>query len=112
MNKLELKHLAPYLTYDLPMADSVGNKIDWQLNASNIASALIHKCKPLLRPLSDLTKDELYKFSVNFRMYYQRSDFDFNMMIVSDYNLALSMHFDVFGLIPQNLAIDLNTLKN
>ena len=54
--KLKLKHLATYLPYELMIINSVNKKMELTIeylhywNESNI------ECKPILRPLSDLTK--------------------------------------------------------
>ena len=63
---------------------------------------------PILRPLESLTAEELKLFSSNFRMYYQREDLNVDLMIVKDYNLALSLHLDLFGLIEAGLAANKN----
>lgn len=63
MEKLELKHLAPYLPYGLKVT-----KEDWRrifkldiygttLNCVGIEFVLNRQAKPILRPLSDLTKE-------------------------------------------------------
>ncbi len=61
MEKLELKHIAPYLPYKLivrqtgqfeqPMAD------EFIMTVDNIDIVYANHIKPLLRPLSDLTKE-------------------------------------------------------
>ena len=71
--KLELKHITPYLPYDLQVKcyDNV-----WSVEAfrkgvslflmddSALTSADLSDVKPILRPLSSITKEEAYEFGV------------------------------------------------
>jgi hypothetical protein len=117
--ELELKHIILYSIGGLTlMADGEVEceleGFDFHERNTIIAERINYKLsevKPILRTLESLTKDELDEFSVNFRMYYQRDDFDVNLMIVKDYNLALELNLDLFGLIESGLAIDLNTIN-
>lgn len=76
--KLELKHIAPYLPYDLPMAYIIRGKIVeiGDLNKVFIYRDATHPIryginyndaehewmfKPILRPISSMTKEEAYK---------------------------------------------------
>ena len=121
MEKLELKHLAPYLPYGLKGKwDTVIASSIWELdceilepdytNLKNPVYSYFGKnpCMPILRPLSDLTtnafvfkKDlehiKIHKEVITMRYY------------VVEY--LFQNHYDVFGLIEQKLAIDINTLK-
>ena len=70
--KLELKHLAPYLPYGLKCkwnqskpfelkglqhgSDSVNNEM-WIWKDKTYFIGYLYECKPILRPLSDLTED-------------------------------------------------------
>ena len=57
--KLELKHLAPYLPYELQMYCETMNGCEtfkWTLQPNNIDDVLGFQNKPILRPLSDLQK--------------------------------------------------------
>lgn len=77
------------------------------------------KCiKPILRPLSDLTKE----IEIEGKKFVPSDIIDSNCLrwlLVSDiseiklhtYNKLLEWHFDVFGLIGKGLAINMNTLK-
>ena len=105
--KLELKHLAPYLPYGLDMLyesifeEKPFNSID-KLETHNIGMCLVGGFKPILRPLSDLTKwgiDDLFKIK------------DYKEMTYEDVRWMFELHFDVFGLIEKGLAIDINTLE-
>lgn len=57
--KLELKHLAAYLPYELKMyyETLLGVKRHWILRCGTISEAIVYQNKPILRPLSDLTKE-------------------------------------------------------
>jgi len=71
--ELELKHITPYLPYELKVdyngkvwyTDSVilYNRVVL-LNEDASTSASICEVKPILRPLSSMTKEEAYKFGV------------------------------------------------
>ena len=110
--KLELKHLAPYLPYGLNgMID--GKRVVF--HSDNIWVFTLN-AKPILRPLSDLSKDMLSK-------YYKHLMADDLDKIIEDtiawplnqsYTFTqklLEWHFDIFWLIEKNLAIDINTIK-
>ena len=128
---LTIKHLAPYLPYglrvivikDYSTGDGfwvmAGNEMDIDLN--NIMFQSKHY-KPILRPLSDLIKEiEINgeKFVPNNKL----NDMYGQSLITHDYlHLVLPIicepyilvrqlfewHFDVFGLIKQGLAVDIN----
>lgn len=82
------------------------------------------KAKPILRPLSDLTKEIEHngeKFvpmveysSLRFEEIsnYKGGQNVLNFIQVREYKLLLEMHFDVFGLIDKGLAIDISTLND
>lgn len=57
--KLELKHLAPYLPYELKIAIEVAilETDSINLNLENISDLLLYQRKPVLRPLDDLVKE-------------------------------------------------------
>lgn len=149
--KLELKHLAPYLPYELKVkASSDIYKVDGVdiSDQTIIAYELeemwlpMRSCKPILRPLSDLTKLEeglISEHSINmlieekFKMEYgvfshYKGDLEFQIegdssqgydsaktisFEVTEFvrNELLKAHYDIFGLIEEGLAIDINTLK-
>jgi len=130
--KLELKHLSPYLDTNFYFT-YMGKKLlckgiysikgVWYLKAIGGVYEL-NECKPILRPLSDLTKEiintecgnpiYLDMFDNVDRNILELSDLytynDINSISVNGYNYLLENHFDVFGLIPKGLAIDINTL--
>ena len=120
--KLELKHLAPYLPYGLKFIDiPEGWNQQRELNTHTI-DWLLTDGKPILRPLSDLTKSELIElrfdegndtllWSANnvesykdFIQFYE-TDLTYSVLV-----WAYKKHLDVFGLIEKGLAIDINTI--
>ena len=124
--KLELKHLAPYLPYGLkcsihselfpnPILTGI-NGIFAYLNyhGANL-SFEIEKIKPILRPLSDyadIDSDALCDINCDMSDQIQISEFaskriSLSAISVSAYNICLSNHIDVFGLIDQGLALPL-----
>tara|TARA_R110000851_G_scaffold168032_1_gene313859 strand:- start:127 stop:573 length:447 start_codon:yes stop_codon:yes gene_type:complete len=128
--KLELKHLAPYLPYELKIYESsyFNNGIKTlglgQASRSEVSIiGVLHlqkgrskvnkdyyndRYKPILKPLSDLTEE--YSNSCN----YSHKDFKWEIInkniSVLVWDSLLKNHFDVFGLIDAGLAIDINTL--
>ena len=120
--KLELKHLAPYLPYGLKFKDiPKGYNKDRLLNIVSFEWCLSNG-KPILRPLSDLTKEIKVNgnlFTPNHHPLFKifiSADMDWfidNCPFFVDYGQVqklLEWHFDVFGLIDAGLAIDKNTL--
>ena len=143
--KLELKNLAPYLPYGLNILYWNGLakehiEILQVLHYENRHVLGSEKHKPILRPLSDLTKEINYGLSTYaFTYLFEIGDcdgcvFEFehgniktikaleNISKYNSYNdinylpnavvnMMYEHHFDVFGLIEKGLAIDINTLK-
>jgi hypothetical protein len=143
--ELEVKHLSPYLHYNLKFVFSniqnptlsyhlvsvgkiqCGHTLNLKEN-TEIYYVQKKYIKPILRPLSDLTKEievNGEKF-VPFKWFnFINSDIDFETQIIalsndirwlnSTYYVIIEKlfewHFDVFGLIEKGLAIDINTLK-
>jgi len=136
--KLELKHLAGYLPYGLDFIryeameiDRIGNQVIWsegkypfktQLNAVTLNQFNYTTSKPILRPLSNLTKEiELNgekflpyvksNYTLNCFNQMQRNGFEKNIWSYELTQILLEWHFDIYGLIESGLAIDINTLK-
>lgn len=136
MEKLELKHIAPYLPYGLK-AISVNTKevrtvtlLHFTYDANTVGhnhliyhGLLIDKHIPILRPLSNLKEEHLIDF-------YPFTSSDLELIDINEwieelihmikgndkfqlmqFNLLFEWHFDVFGLIDKGLAIDINTLN-
>ena len=137
--KLEIKHLAPYLPYDIGCVIPLGYHRTLDVNILQIMiKENFFKCYLKLRPLSDLTKeiehngerfvpiDELWGQTLGEIDSNTYDDYFFNpdlktTWICKENVLQLEWivveklfewHFDVFGLIGSGLAIDINTLNN
>jgi hypothetical protein len=135
--KLELKHLAPYLPYGLfGMIDARRGLFEVKLDSINQytieTSPRIHghtycdleHFKPILHPLSDLTKD----IDVDGERFVPMDvlcNGDFDVLLLTQgvtgrswidsqpyhwIQKLIEWHFDVFGLIEAGLAIDVNEL--
>lgn len=126
MEKLELKHLAPYLPYGVKVRSRqettyilniFSNMRGEGLESRDIYSCLDNQYKPILRPLSDLTK-EIEHNGDRFVPSKALSCWDLDGISLIDiphipvnlYELFLKWHFDVFGLIDKGLAIDINSI--
>ena len=129
MEKLELKHIVGYLPYGLKMINEFEDI--WNINMSAFSANLdkvITSSKPILRPLSDLTKEievngekfvpEEY-FNNNCNKYYLPEYWNAVLFIQAEnifsVNYAIiqklyEWHFDIHDLIGKDLAIDINTL--
>ena len=140
---MELKHLAAYLPYNIEIYDIV-HKFSFNLSekwanelplefqeafGKNLfTQVLIDKTlKPILRPLSDLTKEieengekfvptewlqNRYEL-LNLHEQAEQLSKDHRWLNQSDYMLVMHLiewKFDVFGLIEKGEAIDINTL--
>ena len=144
MEKLELKHIAPYLPYGLKVQWTDHNHtcqrtiigagknhvtFDAYLDEEDQLSITIlyyDSSKPILRPLSDLTKEievDGEKFVPAIELNWSNITSDilsksidltnkFNNLFAFDYKKLCEWHFDVFGLIEKGLAIDINSLND
>lgn len=119
MEKLELKHLAPYLPYGLKIMNTNTNEHEWEMCLSDAIQGAKNDIlevltvgyqKPILRPLSDLTKGDVaylgYNSSAKCIMDILEGDISYHK-----FEWLSSKHFDVFGLIEVGLAIDKNSIK-
>jgi hypothetical protein len=135
--KLEIKHLAGYLPYGLKVqyktiyGDALKIK---DLEIYNVSYSLLMQDKPILHPLSDLTKEievngekfvplnrileifgkSLKHLSTEFQIKALKK---FEQEVISKelpykyIQKLIEWHFDIYGLIKAGLAIDINTLK-
>lgn len=124
MRKLTIKEIVPYLPYGLKVLlgknkrdltaislDSPFVFVTDYVGSREKQMAGIENVKPILRPLSDYKKFE--------DILDEMSDFDHISieecrMDLLPYSVILKMfenHIDVFYLIPDGLAIDINTLN-
>ena len=141
--KLELKHLAPYLPYGLKVKTKYGCDTMQTLNEfcvngdceewySYEGDDELLEFKPILRPLTDLTKmTKIGKDNFEPLERLKCIDLGYTDWISNEregwinkygrerwigvipsalINLLFEWHFDVFGLIDAGLAIDINTL--
>ena len=145
--QLTLKHLAPYLPYGLKCKwnqsnpfilvglqkgnESVNNDLWTWKDGSRYLTGYLYECKPILRPLSDLTNEiehngekfipMEYIMSMNSKSFKESlikdrltealiNDLKHNRLQYKYCEKLFEWHFDVFGLIPEGLAIDINTL--
>lgn len=143
---LELKHIAPYLPYELyfmryekKCLDKTVTPVVWskdlhpfktQLNAVTLNGFDYEKSKPILRPLSDLTKEievngtkyESVKHYFEEIYYTQTLHKQVNSIIQDErwvnhceyilVKFLFEHHFDVFGLIEHGLAINVNAIQS
>lgn len=134
--KLELKHLAPYLEHFVKFKTPVGV---YTLTVSNISCFDYQFSKLMLHPLSDLTKEiehkgekfipieklkNIYEAEIGeianinyhnidgFTLFGTQIDDSYEIsMPYKIYERLFEWHFDVFGLIPEELALDINDLN-
>ena len=122
--KLTLKHLSPYLPYGLKVNTIQNELISIDVHHRQCESMfrghLINiyewdNLKPILRPLSDLTKEiEVGKpmfFPSHKLIKHIENDEDIFNCDYNEIDYLIRNHFDVFGLIENNLAISYNTIK-
>ena len=121
--KLELKHLAPYLTHKLKAKNCFNeivevkgiqfgnescNNVLWTFEKNgDYLQGYLYQCKPILKPLSDLPKNE---FISELGSFSERYKFNIDEVNYSFIEKLLKKHFDVYRLIDAGLAIDINTL--
>jgi len=135
MENIKLKHLAPYLPYGLKMISKAEGKSAYittikrrlkrieTLTPELMEVMIFLNRKPILRPLSDLTKEIEYngeKFKPSERLAIPLFDSDMQKYITQGEVAGIPFwvsqkyfewHFDVFSLIEKGLAIDINTLN-
>jgi hypothetical protein len=125
--KLELRHLAPYLPYGLKAIDTQTKEIrrvtllhftyDLKTVGHNhliYEGLILRKHKPILRPLSDLSNEDLEGEPIYFPSIKMVELIESNRDILgcdySEVDYLIRNHFDVFGLIEKGLAININTI--
>lgn len=126
MMKLELKYLVPYLPYKLKVNHfgtikilncGQGSSKHWVGVTSGLKYQDFVKFAPILRPLSDLRNN----IEINGERFIPRDTLNFMYPSESiglnpaswSYRVIVKLfewHFDVFGLIKNELAVDINTL--
>lgn len=145
---MNIEHLAPYLPYGLKgvcngvfytLTNECGHTTNMDApneSTSGITTFLKH-CKPILRPLSDLTEDEYWKLSgldpkmnfgfwygkrngtsdkreyIHYESYASRRFFlqgGVNQFTYKMMKFFFQHHFDIFGLIEKGEAINMNEI--
>lgn len=132
--KITLEHLAPYLPYGLNVKIiPISNLYEEQVTVVECLSSefvTFKKApdyyfedeepdidfKPILRPLSDLYMQKFYTLFIHTGAQYDFEVFKYDLenekIRTGVFRLLCVNHFDVFGLIPAGLAIDINTIDN
>lgn len=113
--KLELKHLAPYLPYDLNLTNC---SMPMNGRICELLSKYEYKTtRPILRSMSELSGDHF----MNLREITSRIEIGNDYLwfsgavninqvsMVQEY--LFEHHFDLFLLIPAGLAVDINSIK-
>jgi len=124
MEKLELKHLAPYLPYGLKGINSFGNQIEIHAHHYLMDGRFIGlhpKCKPILHPLSEYcgeitggdVKNKLNCKLSNVHEIWDLFSHDISLDEVSygTYLVMCKNHIDFNGLIEKGLAISYNEIE-
>ena len=128
--KLEIKHLAGYLPYGLNTKYQLSGVIgliteqrdevrDKKLTSDN-CDFVLKFCKPILRPLSDLDIHE-FRSNKNYpdlevsqgsidKLFKIEIGNDLQCFDISIFEYLFERHFDIYGLIENGLAIDINTI--
>lgn len=150
---MKIEHAAAYLPYGLKCEilnyqnDYVGEKYGtmkgfymlgdiphYMFGDRSVAGKDSSLFKPILRPLSDLTKEitengktfvPMFHISQEYKYALEDPAFEYQHSVYKEvkeellsgiicqkhFNSVLSWHFDIFGLIDKNEAIDVNTLE-
>ncbi|MCP4984868.1 MAG: hypothetical protein GY928_02025 [Colwellia sp.] len=119
MEKLTIKHLAPYLPYGLKV--NIGKDLEKNstLTCETILWYEMYAIKPILRPLSDLINTNyhfIYDKETDIESIIKWVELDSDSRLTDKYSyefwsMLFENHFDIFDLIENNLAIDINTIK-
>ena len=130
MEKLELKHLAVYLPYQLMIMTDKGRAELTQINTENKVlirfrhgyslftqedGSFFKDFKPILRPLSDymgINSDAMNHLNCDVSTQIQINELAIKYISVGDLHystveLCLKNHIDIFGLIDKELAVPL-----
>jgi len=133
--KVELKHIVGYLPYGLKMQRFDDHIVNITELIYSLPCALLTNFKPILHPLSDLTKE----FEVNGEKFVPKEWLNVNLHNTPNFHHLFSephiwkyyqnnilksnveyciieklyeWHFDIHSLIDDGLAIDINDLKS
>ena len=120
-NKLELKHLVPYLPYGLKVNYTEGMHYGTYsiIDAIDIMGVriagielwvLFQNIKPILRPLSDLKEQIQHMRSQSTIQHVIDYPYDYDELqyiTKKEFDFLASNHYDLFGLLHQGLAVPL-----
>jgi len=126
--KLKTTHIAPYAPYALKgyFFDKIEivSEIDFEydtVTSQHERSIRVEDFRPILRPLSDLTKEIehegmrfipwsfiCYNTQQFYLTYFRNQTYDILSSPYNDIQKLCEWHFDVYNLIPQGLAVDIN----
>lgn len=132
--QLLFKALCKYLPYDLKCID-VNTKKQKTLTVEGsifnvdttglLYASVLENIKPVLRPLSDLTKDELLlkfyeRFGGGYKEFrsFKKNYLDnllytpYTSLSYQEVEVMQELHIDYLGLIEKGLAIDINTIQS
>lgn len=123
MKQLELKHISPYFPFGLKIksGEDIYEVLSIGKNCVYFKGGLLpyNDFKLILRPLSDLTKEierngekfiPCEQFSYDMECMLRLGDVDTGCQPYSLIQKLIEWHFDIFGLIDKDLAIDINNL--
>jgi len=111
MDILTFEKITPYVPYDLKVLRSgnIISQFSWCSEIVTRNDGHILNIKPILKPLSDL-KNWQSVDSKTIQIQLIELENDVSLLSYQLFEVLLENHFDVFDLIPNNLAIDINTL--
>lgn len=125
MEKLELKHLAPYLPYNINVQWLRTEDSSFQISEFNFSDAcwLYNRAefKPILRPLSEIKnfEDIMDEFSEYSWEMFENAFFVlgrtlncFDSITYTIAELCFKHHIDIFGLIDKGLAISYSDVQS
>ena len=127
MSKIELKHIVPYLLSDLPCLvtgdeeeevhtlKGVSEGIPYMSDSNGITYAFeVEDVFPILKPMSELTKDELREAGFNYYIdYLTHENKGVEWTLRAPYNMIeyiASKHYDYQDLIGKGLAVNYNSV--
>jgi len=126
MKELTIKHLSAYLPYGVKCSHARKKGNIKATDVLTIDTWFITKrdyFKPILRPLSDLTKEiehngekfvpaaKMITHGFHNSFWYELEKFDYRYLYAMDLDKLLEWHFDIFSLIESGLAISIHDTK-
>ncbi|RYD77408.1 MAG: hypothetical protein EOP55_09380 [Sphingobacteriales bacterium] len=114
MNKLTLEELAPYLPYNLLISTPLWVTDIRELTTENFDRVTsFWNTKAILRPIDEISLDEVIEHTDDHDEIMQAFKDDTLLYVRHDlFIILVKNHFDVFGLIEKDLAIDINSIPS